>query len=638
MTDASSTEKLLAVRAPLHASLSPDGSLLTLTTVRVPPGSEEEIVELTVVDVSSGVETTLPSTGPGNRFAQWGPDGERLAFLTDCNGETALAVAGRMTTDARVLAGALRVDGPPVWSPDGTAIVVACRRGTVIDRTRPYRWTRPFPAADGLGPLEDPPQLRLIDVATGEGRWLTDDDWRWATPRWSPDGSKVAATVAADPTDMLGGQSLRLVDLNGTVESPDVPGGRGVVPVWLSDGRLVVLVVEPHGRPAGSAATLFVISGVEVRELPIPELLGDVFGDCPTELADTYEQVMIAYGDSVVVRVGARGRMGIAIVDIDTGETSQIVDGQRSCSPVGLVDGTLVFTSQAADVFPELVVTDVAADPSGDERKLLTFADGSPTPADVRRFTIESAEGWPLDGWFLSPPGSSGPLPTVLVIHGGPHFTYGEAFSFDAQALCAAGFGVLYTNQRGSTGYGDAFAHAVHGDWADGPTRDVLTVVDHAIQRGWADPERLGVTGNSYGGYLSAWLASTTHRFRAAVIENPVIDLLGMYGTSDIGRRFFPAQLGGAPRDNIDVYVAQSPLLQAHRCQTPSLFVVGELDRRCPPAQAWAMHRVLCEAGTPSEVLVLPGSTHEGSTYGPPMGRLAHDEALVEWMTRWVLG
>ncbi len=626
------------MRAPLHAGLSHDGSLLALTTVRVPEGTEQEFVELSVVDLASGIETNPPSTGPGDRYAEWAPDGARIAFLTDRNGETTLAVADLTTNRANVLAGAQRVDGPPVWSPDGSTIVVACRRGTVIDRTRPYRWTRPFPAADGLGPLEDPPQLRLLDVATGEGRWLTEDDWRWATPRWSPDGSRVAATVAADPSDLLGGQCLRIVDLDGTVESPAVPGGRGVVPVWLPDGRLVVMVVEPHGRPAGSSATLFVISGAEVRELRVPDLLGDVFGDCPAELADTYEQVMIANGNSVVVRVGSRGRMGINVVDIDSGAVAQVVGGQRCCSPVGLAGSRLVFTRQAADRFPELAVIDIAVNQPAGEARLMSFANGLTTPAEVRRFTVESEDGWPLDGWFLSPQGASGPLPTVLVIHGGPHFTYGEAFSLDAQALCAAGFGVLYTNQRGSTGYGDAFAHAVHGDWAEGPSRDVLTVVDHAVQQGWADADRLGVTGNSYGGYLSAWLASTTDRFRAAVIENPVIDLLGMYGTSDIGRRFFPAQLGGPPRDNIDVYVAQSPLLQGHRCQTPSLFVVGELDRRCPPSQAWAMHRVLCEAGTPSEVLVLPGSTHEGSTYGPPMGRFAHDDALVEWMTRWVTG
>ena len=164
----------------------------------------------------------------------------------------------------------------------------------------------------------------------------------------------------------------------------------------------------------------------------------------------------------------------------------------------------------------------------------------------------------------------------------------------------------------------------------------MLAVVDQAVARGWADPRRLGITGNSYGGYLSAWLASTTSRFAAAVIENPVTDLLGMYGTSDIGRRFFTEQLGGQPHERIDAYIGQSPLLQAHRCRTPCLFVSGELDRRCPPGQAWAMHRILCDSGTPSEVLVLAGSTHEGSTYGPPSARLAHNEALIEWMGEWL--
>ena len=195
---------------------------------------------------------------------------------------------------------------------------------------------------------------------------------------------------------------------------------------------------------------------------------------------------------------------------------------------------------------------------------------------------------------------------------------------------------MLFTNPRGSTGYGDEFAFAVHGDWAEGPTRDVLQVIDHAVAQGWIDGNRLGVTGNSYGGYLSAWLASTTRRFRAAVIENPVTDLAAMYGTSDIGATFFPQHFGGAPHEVPDLYRTQSPITHAHRCTTPCLFLVGADDRRCPPSQAWAMHRVLHVVGTPSEVLVLPDSSHEGSTYGPPLGRLTADEALVEWMTRWL--
>lgn len=630
-----STRALLACRAPLHASLSPDGTALTLTTVRTPQGTEDQLVELSLLNLPSGTEQRLLLDLPGARMAEWSPTGKHLALLGDRDHETVLALAEVESSSVTVLDGAAHIDGPPVWAPDGTHVVVPCRRGQVIDRSRPYRWIRPFPAADGTGPLEDPPQLRLVDTATGEGRWLTDDDWRWATPRWSPAGDRVAAAVGGDPSDRLGGQCLRLVHLDGTVECPAVPGGRAVVPVWLSDRTLVILVAEPHGRPGGSATALFLLEGDVMRELTVENLVGDVFGDCASELADLYEHVMLPLDRSVIVRTGTRGRLGVSTIDIDTGASTTVLDGDRACSPVALAGNTLVFTRQSAEAYPELATLDVSATDRG-ERRLVGFADELGEFAHVQRFTSTSPDGWLLDGWFLSADPAPKSLPTVLIIHGGPHFAYGEAFSLDAQALCAAGFGVVYTNPRGSTGLGDDFAHAVHGDWAEGPSRDVLAVVDEVIDQGWSDPDRLGVTGNSYGGYLSAWLSSTTPRFSAAVIENPVTDLLGMYGTSDIGRRFFPAQLGGPPQEKLDVYMAQSPLLQAHHSQTPTLFVAGELDRRCPSGQAWAMHRVLCEVGTPSEVLVLPGSTHEGSTYGPIMGRLAHDAALVDWMSRWL--
>ena len=293
--------------------------------------------------------------------------------------------------------------------------------------------------------------------------------------------------------------------------------------------------------------------------------------------------------------------------------------------------GRLVFTTQTSTSPAEVAVLEA----DGTEHTLTSFGADLPATVQVRRCTVEH-DGWSIDAWFLSPLHAVEPLPTVVLLDGGPHFTYGEGLHLDADALVEAGFGVLYPNVRGSTGYGDAFAQAVHGDWAEGPAGDVLAVVDHAVSLGWVDGERLGVTGNSYGGYLSAWLVSTTDRFRAAVIENPVTDLVAMYGTSDIGSTYFPPQIGGKPHEVLDRYRDQSPLLQAHRCTTPCLFVVGTADRRCPQPQAWSMHRVLVDVGTPSEMLVLPDSSHEGSTYGPVAGRLAHDDALVEWMTRWV--
>lgn len=630
---ATSTRRLLAVRAPMHASLSPDGARLLLTTSHVPAGELTEVLRTTLVDVGTGSESPVAAMGNGDHSAVWSPDGAGLAWCTALDGRSAVALAGSVDGPMHVLPGPYEPDAPPVWSPDGARLVFPARRGSAVDRSTPFRWSRPILEFDGLGPLDDPPQLRLYDIAAGSGRWLTDDGWRWGTPVWSAAGDRLAVSASLDPTGRSSGSVLRVVDLDGTVTAPQVPGGRAVVPAWLPDGRLAALVAEPRSGASGGAAALFVIDGDDVRRLDLAGLFGDVYADNPALLPETYDHLLLADDDGrLVVRTGARGRMGALRVHPDHPEQAEVLlAGDRCCTTVATAAGRLLFTTQTATSPAEVALLE----PDGSERVLTTFGSGVPADVRVRRFTVDS-DGWPVDAWFLSPAGVDGPLPTMVLLHGGPHFTYGEGLHLDAHALVAAGFGVLYPNVRGSTGYGDAFAHAVHGDWADGPARDVFAVIDHAVALGWVDGDRLGVTGNSYGGYLSAWLASTTTRFRAAVIENPVTDLIGMYGTSDIGATFFPMQLGGAPHEVAPRYLEQSPLLHAHRCTTPCLFVVGTADRRCPPPQAWSMHRILVRAGTPSEVLVLPGSSHEGTTYGPVIGRLAHDDALVEWMTRWV--
>jgi acylaminoacyl-peptidase len=403
----------------------------------------------------------------------------------------------------------------------------------------------------------------------------------------------------------------------------------------LADGRLAVIVASPQGKPPGSEACLYIVDGDIARIIDVPDLFGDVYGDQPAELADSYDNILLAHPDgSLIIRTGSRGRMGIVRLNPDQVNSLEIlINDDRCCSPVATTQSELIFTTQSSTSPVEIAVLDYE---TRTERLLTHFNQVDDSPLVVNRFTIETPDGFTLDAWFLSAHKTTQPLPTVSIIHGGPHFAYGEAFSLDAHALCAAGFGVLYTNVRGSTGYGDAFAHASHSNWAEGPASDQLLVIDQAIKLGLADERKLGIAGNSYGGYLSAWLVSTTKRFKAGVIENPVIDLVSMYGTSDIGATFFPSQFSGAPHEQIETYYRQSPIMHAHECTTPCLFVIGEDDRRCPPAQAWAMHRVLCVRGTTSEVLVLPHSSHEGSTYGPPSGRLAHDDALVEWMTRWL--
>ena len=634
---AASTRRLLALRAPLHASLSSDGTRLLLTTSHVPAGGTDEVLRTTMLLVEDGSEHAVPVLGQHDHSPVWAPDGTAIAWSTKVDGVDALAVAPSIDGAATFLDQGVRAAGSPVWSPDGRFLALPAHRSSGVDRSLPFRWTRPILEFDGLGALDDPPQLRVVDTTTGEGRWLTDDDWRWGTPRWSPAGDRLAVTVSIDPAGRASGSALRVVDLDGTITTPAVPPGRGVVPAWLPDGRLAALVAEPRSGALGGAAALFIVDLADptnVHRLDVPDLYGDVYADNPAILPEVHDSLLLVDEQGrLVIRTGARGRMGVVRLRLDEPDQIEIIaDGPRCCTTVAQAGSQLILTSQTSVSPAELVVVE----PTGAERPLTHFGGELAGIVTSREFTIDGPDGWPIQAWFLAPADAAGPLPTVVLLHGGPHFAYGEGFHLDAHALVEAGFGVLYPNMRGSTGYGDGFAQAVHGDWNLGPSRDVFAAVDHAVSLGWVDGQRLGVTGNSYGGYLSAWLVSTTDRFRAAVIENPVTDLVAMYGTSDIGATYFPPQIGGRPHEALQHYLDQSPLLQAHRCTTPCLFVVGEADRRCPPAQAWSMHRVLLDVGTTSEMLVLPNSSHEGSTYGPVPGRLAHDDALVEWMTRWV--
>ncbi|MFN8022134.1 MAG: alpha/beta fold hydrolase [Acidimicrobiales bacterium] len=645
MDDADLTARLLARRAPVHADVSADGRVL-LTTVRVPEGTTELEVALSVLDVADGTERPLAGAVDGDSAATWAPDGHGVVWCSTAGERPVLRRAASTDDESLVVPGSAGVQGPAAWSPDGRHLAFVAPATDPIDRSRPYRWTRPYLHFDGTGPLETPPQVRVVDLATAEARWLTDDDWRWGTLRWSPDGTRLAACAGLDPDGLVGGQHLELLGLDGTRVRPDLPAGRVVLPAWHPDGRLFVLVVDPHDRAIGSPAALYVWDGERAVEAQVDGLLGgDVYGDQQAELCDTYDHVLLVAPDgSFVGRTFDRGRMGIARLSIDSPSAGPshglrvtldpIVGGDRCATPVGVFGDRLVFVTASAGATAELASVGLHA---GDERRITDFAVGAAPTVAVQRLAVTTDAPAPVDAWFVHPVGATLPLPTVLVVHGGPNFAYGDTFNVDVHALCAAGFAVVYANPRGSTGSGDAFTAAGRADWTEGPTRDLLAVVDEVVRRGWSIGDRLGVTGNSYGGFMSAWLAATTDRFRAAVIENPVTDPASMHATSDIGPWFFEAQFGGAPHEVPERYAAQTPLHHAHRCRTPVLWVVGEADRRCPPAQAFAMHRAVRRAGTPSEVLVLPASSHEGSTYGPPAGRLAHDRALVEWMRRWVL-
>jgi len=240
-----------------------------------------------------------------------------------------------------------------------------------------------------------------------------------------------------------------------------------------------------------------------------------------------------------------------------------------------------------------------------------------------------------VHGWLLKPPDfdPSRRYPLVLKIHGGPHTQYGYTFFHEFQLLAARGYLVLYANPRGSKGYGQAWTADLKGRWGEADLPDLLALVDDAIATGGADPERLGVAGGSYGGFMTNWVVAHSDRFRAAVTDRCVANLLSHVGTCDFNYddgAYFPATVAGALPP--DAYLAASPLLLAGRIHTPLLILHSEGDLRCPIEQADQLFAALRRLRRPVEYVRYPPEADHGlSRTGPPDLRLDRLERVLAW-------
>jgi dipeptidyl aminopeptidase/acylaminoacyl peptidase len=629
------------------AALAPDGRSVVYAVSHVADDGEEECVTLWLLAVESGEARQL-TAGQARDFApRFSPDGRQVAFVSTRGEKPQVYVIAVDGGEARRLTDLSQgVVGGPVWSPDGEWLAfTAGPPGDPPDPSRPYRLTRHVYRFDELGYLDGVVQdIYLVAAAGGEARRLTDDASSNTLPAWSPDGREIlfSATMQSDSFRVYHPR-LRIVSLDGEVRDLTGDWGYALSAAWLPDGR-VVFCGQPYGLPIGSKSDVWVIGreggAPECRTADLPLHVG---GGLQADMATTLQQLPRVLpaedGRAAFVQVQDGGTVQIYRVALGgPADWSVVVNGERACFPLELQGERLLFAASTLDDPLDLYVAGL--DGSEEHRLTQVNADvlaGWQLPA-VERLQFQGRGGVPVEGWIMQPTAGAKPYPTVLYIHGGPHSGFGQIFSFDFQMLAGAGYAVLFVNQRGSTGYGDAFATQIIGDWGNHDYGDLIAGVDAAIAHGIADPERLGVCGLSGGGNLSCWVVGQTDRFKAAVPENPVTNWVSFYGVSDIGPWFATSELGGHPHEIPDVYRRCSPITYAHRCTTPTLLIQGEADYRCPAEQSEQFYAVLKANGCTVEMLRLPSSPHGGSIRGKPILRRAQNEALLEWMNRYVLG
>ncbi|MFQ5947863.1 MAG: S9 family peptidase, partial [Acidimicrobiia bacterium] len=584
--------------------------------------------------------------GPGDSSPRWSPDGTRLAFLRKGPGDKDVPQAAVMPASGGEAATVTEFDlgvREVSWSPDGSTL--AAVGVTWIDgwsgldeeeRARmPRRITRAGWREDELGWLHDRrSHIFLVDPAGRQGaRQLTAGDFDEAGPRWHPGGGEIAFISARHETRGLdeGAQPWR-IPIEGGAPEPGADVGLWWQVTYRPDGTLhLVGLRDRWGYPDNVAVWRVEPDG------SLSNLTGHLDRNVVPLLPPSAPFGPQWVGDRFLTVVEDRGRLGLIEVSPD-GAVEQVVGGDRAITGMSpRADGS--------------AVAFVATTPS-DPGELWWWENGTTRPltslnaefrqtvplVDPRPFTVER-DGVEIDGWVYLPEGEDR-VPLLLTIHGGPATQYGFGFFDEFQVYAGAGYGVVAANPRGSSGYGRSFMQAVVERWIeDRPPdlEDLVAVVDAALARfPRLDPDRLGIMGGSYGGFMAARILGEEHRFRSAIVERGLYSFTSFAGTSDIGFRFDRMYLGASPSTDWEALWQASPLSRAHQIATPTLVLHSESDFRCPVEQAEQLFGILLRQGVATELVRFPEEGHELSRSGKPRHRKERFEIILDWHRRYL--
>ena len=625
---------------------SPDGKTVAYVLSHVDREKEAEFSTIWLLSVKTGETQQLTHGLSQDTAARWSPDGKKIAFLSKRGDKPQIYLIPVDGGEARALTQIPQgVGGDPVWSPDGKQIAFTAGPVELIDLNQPYRITRHVYRFDGMGNLDNAVQdIYTITVESGELRQFTQDESHNTNPVWSPNGREILFKTEFWQDSHRQEPAFRVVNLDGEVRDLVKDWGGGDTAVWTPDGEKVVFIGNPLGTSFGTQGNLWIVDSwggePECRTENLPFAVGGrLQPDMPVLGLKDARIFLTGDGQEAYVQVQAGGTMQVYRVSLEGPESYvPIVDGERSCLPVDMNEKQLLTAVSDLHNPLDLVITNL----DGSNERQLTrvnddFLAGLEQPV-VEHLAFPSSDGVEIEGWLLKPPVGEAPYPTILYIHGGPAGGFGHIFSFDFQMLTGAGYAVLLINYRGSTGYGDEFSGMISGNLGRQEYADLMAGVDHAIEKGRIDPNRLGVCGLSYGGYLSCWIVGHTDRFKAAVPENPVTNWHSIYGVGDISPYLTAKEVGGVLHEAPDLYRNASPITYAHNCKTPTLLIQGEADHRCPAEQSEQFYTALKTNNCVVEMLRLPHMPHMGSMAGSLPARRAQNEALLDWMNRYVLG
>jgi dipeptidyl aminopeptidase/acylaminoacyl peptidase len=677
--------RLSTLSAP---AMSPDGARVAFTVQTINEHDNKYHREVWVVPTAGGEATRFTSPATESSNPRWSPDGKFLLFTSTRAGGKGSTWMLRMDQpggeafqqESFPRGTSVTADGRlAVWSDADSAAADSAKRGDDPFAKMPAMARPPYgaitkpvdparfdgrhvydmryksndqgflpgarearrwrPAQIWAQPFDGSPKRRITETRYSHRAATISPDGQWvafvADPSLRPDSvvemerdsiaqlpyDRKRDEVERNDADVFvipigGGTPRKIATLTGT--ESDI--------IWSPDSKRIAFIARP-GRMKSARVYVVPASG------GTPENLLGSFRYEP-------ENIEWLPDGNIAMTTSVGGSSALYRIDPATKKMTQLLGGRRRINGVS-------FDAAAKKV--AFVVTDLThptelfvanADGSG-EKRLTSFNDKVNAEiawSDAERFTYPSVGGLEIEGWLMKPygyqPGKRYPL--VLYIHGGPHSAYGENWFDEFQNLAAAGMFVLFTNPRGSSGYGADFTYSTRGRWGAEDYQDLMKAVDIAAKRPDVDSTRMGVTGGSYGGFMTAWVETKTNRFKAAEADRMISEWTYWYGASD-AQGLTEFEFYGKPWDNFAMYDTLSPIRHVTKVRTPTLIVQSEDDFRTPMGNAELWFIALKKQGVPVELVRYPRSTHELSRSGEPWLLVDRLGRLRQWFTYWLV-
>ncbi len=643
---------LFSLEAASDPRISPDGSKIAYVRRSGDIMTDRMRSSIWLIDTRSGEQAPL-AAGPGAHSRPlWSPDGSRLAYVSTAEGGAAQLFVRWMASAESVRITSLP-DSPTslVWSPDGRRIAYTMfvpgegvKLGALPAKPEGATWAPPLEVHSQIQYRTDEEgylkpgfsHIFLVAADGGAPRQLSFGPVHDNGPlSWSKDGRTIVFSGNRSPDWALEPVESEVYSLEiatGAIRALTDRRGPDSEPVVSPDGRLVAYTGFDDKRLGYQNSALYVMD----RDGGGSRLLTG-------SLDRTVESpVWAADGRSIYVAYDDQGSRKVARVGLD-GSIRTVAEGLSGASlDRPYTGGGFSVSSDGAIAAPSGSArrpADIALYRGGVKRQLTRLNAellDSKRLGEVRHLTATSFDNRRIDSWLTLPPGwtEGRRVPLILEIHGGPFAAYGPHFSTDNQLYAAAGYAVLSVNPRGSTSYGEEFANLIHHAYPGRDYDDLMASVDAAIAGGFADPDRLFVTGGSGGGVLTAWIVGNTDRFKAAATQKPVIDWASFALTADNPAFFSSYWFGQYPWENHEAFWARSPLSLVGNVKTPTLVVVGSQDYRTPVSEAEQYYTALQLRGVPTALVKVPGASHGGIAARPSQSG-AKAAAILAWFEKY---